>query len=381
MNPADVSGLELSRRFYHEAVGPVLQTGWPDLPYSAALLGKGSEVLGFDDRMSRDHDWGPRLILFLSDRDRREQGEALRDELARRLPVTFLGYPTHFTEPDPDGDGTRRMHPGVGGPVRHGVEITDLETYLDGYLGIRSVQGIGAADWLTLPEQKLLSLTAGEVFHDGLADPADGEPRAGRGVLARMRSRLDYYPRDVWLFQLAAAWARIGQEEHLVGRAGHVGDEVGAALIAARLVRDLMRLCFLMERTYAPYPKWLGAAFRRLQCGPALDPVLREVLAARDWESRESHLVVAYQSVAAMHNELGITNPLSDRVARFFERPFRVMAFHGFSDALLGRVDAGFLTDALRRSPIGGVDLVSDSPGVLEEPGFRPALRRLYGSR
>ena len=67
---------------------------------------------------------------------------------------------------------------------------------------------------------------------------------------------------------------RLNQEEHLMGRAGMVGDEIGSAVIGARLVRDLMHLCFLMERKYAPYPKWFGTAFARLACEAELCPVL-----------------------------------------------------------------------------------------------------------
>ena len=99
-----------------------------------------------------------------------------------------------------------------------------------------------------------------------------------------MRERLAFYPRDVWLYLLAAGWARIGQEEHLMGRAGSVGDEVGAALIAARLVRDVMRLGFLMERQYPPYPKWFGTAFRRLACAERLLPALERTLQATTWQ-------------------------------------------------------------------------------------------------
>ncbi|MDE0312275.1 MAG: hypothetical protein OXI52_08420, partial [Caldilineaceae bacterium] len=60
-----ISGMELSRRFYWEAVRPVLERSFCGLPHAAALIGAGSETLGFDDEMSTDHGWGPRLQLFL----------------------------------------------------------------------------------------------------------------------------------------------------------------------------------------------------------------------------------------------------------------------------------------------------------------------------
>ena len=43
-----------------------------------------------------------------------------------------------------------------------------------------------------------------------------------------------------------------------------MGDELGSAVLGARLVESAMRLAFLMERTYAPYVKWFGTAFARL---------------------------------------------------------------------------------------------------------------------
>lgn len=63
--PVFVSGLELSRRFFHEAVRPLVTSVFPDLRYAAALLGQGSEVLGFDNELSVDHDWGPRVFILL----------------------------------------------------------------------------------------------------------------------------------------------------------------------------------------------------------------------------------------------------------------------------------------------------------------------------
>ena len=54
-----VPGAGLSRRLYHEVVRPILSARFPDLRHAAPLLGLGSEVLGFDDEMSTDHDWKP----------------------------------------------------------------------------------------------------------------------------------------------------------------------------------------------------------------------------------------------------------------------------------------------------------------------------------
>ena len=129
------------------------------------------------------------------------------------------------------------------------------------YLGYDLNDPISAADWLTFPEHKLLTITRGGVFHDSLG-------------LSDVRRRFSYYPHDVWLYLLACVWALIEEEEALMGRAGVVGDEVGSAIIASRLVRDLMGLCFLMERRYAPYAKWFGTAFNQLACANDLLPYL-----------------------------------------------------------------------------------------------------------
>ena len=67
--PDFLPGLELNRIFYIEAVKPILDREFPALQYSAALIGGGSEVLGFDTEMSSDHHWGPRVMLFFADED------------------------------------------------------------------------------------------------------------------------------------------------------------------------------------------------------------------------------------------------------------------------------------------------------------------------
>jgi hypothetical protein len=221
-------------------------------------------------------------------------------------------------------------------------------------------------DWLVMPQQHLLHVTAGEIFHDGVG-------------LASLRTELAFYPDDVWLYLLAGEWARIAEEEHLMARAGYVGDEVGARLLAASLVRTMMRLCFLMERRYAPYPKWFGSAFRRLACGPECHPLMNAVLTSEGWQARDRALTQAFEVLARMHNRMSLTAPMPETASRFYERPFHVMAFHGFARALAERIESPEGRALLGRRGIGSIDTWTGSTDLLESvTERRDALRALY---
>lgn len=126
-------GLELSRAFYEEAVRPILVRRFPRLEHGAALIGPGSEVLGYDDETSTDHHWGPRVQLFLDD-----LGPAAEVErtLARELPTSFGGFPTNFGPPDEIG--SRLLVAVDEGPVAHRVECLRLGDFLRGTASGRS---------------------------------------------------------------------------------------------------------------------------------------------------------------------------------------------------------------------------------------------------
>lgn len=360
-----VPGIELCGRFYREAVRPILDAHFPQLPHAAALVGAGSEVLGFDDEMSTDHHWGPRVLIFLREPDRRQHAAAIGETLSRRLPHEFHGYPTSFTEPNPDDDDVQLLQAIDSGPVNHRVSTHTIRGFFSEQLGFDVDRQLQAADWLTFSEQRLLSVTAGAVYHDEIG-------------LRAVQARFAYYPHDVWLYRLAAGWTRIGQEEHLMGRAGLAGDEIGSALIGARLARDVMQLCFLMERTYAPYPKWFGTAFKRLSCADDLCPVLTRVLQAEAWRVRDRALAQAYETVARMHKALGLTERLPERTIPFHGRPFHVIAVHGFAQALVQRIQDPAVKRVADRPLIGGLDQFSDSTDLLSNPSWRPALKELY---
>jgi hypothetical protein len=358
-----IPGLALAGLYYEEAVKPILAAHHPRLVHSAGLIGPGSEVLGFDTEMSADHNWGPQVAIYLSATDHARIAEALRQTLGHELPFTFRGYPTHFEE-DPADPGTVVPELTQSRPINHRVHISVLGDFLRQYIGTVLSDGPTVLDWLTIPEQKLRSLVAGAVYHDGL------------NVLQPMRQKLAYYPDDVWLYLLSAQWQRIGQEEPFVGRAGIVGDEVGSALIAARLVRDLMRLCMLMERVYAPYPKWFGSAFAQLDCADRVTPVLECVLSSTNWQERGGHLAAAYEIAADMHNSLAITEPVPTRVSWFYSRPFRVIQ----GDSITRAIWEAIQDQEVRALPygVGKVDQYVDSTDVLSNTGRCRRLSALY---
>ncbi|MFB7270907.1 DUF4037 domain-containing protein [Streptomyces sp. NPDC056244] len=356
-------GLALSRIFYEEAVRPVLDESYPGLRHAAARVGTGSEVLGFDTARSADHEWGPQLNLFLAPEDAAEHGPDLHRLLAHRLPKQVRGWPTHFRHYDP-ADPVGHMAR-TDGPVNHRVSVGDVDGWLHSELGLgpRAYEAAPTVhDWLAMPQQKLAEVTGGAVFHDGL------------GTLGAARRRLAWYPDQVWRYLLACQWQRISQEEAFVGRCAEVGDDLGSAVVAGRLVRDLMRLCLLLRRRYAPYGKWLGSAFSRLGLGEELSASLRGALSASDHATREQHLCAAYEFVAALQNETGQAGPVDPSCRPYHSRPFRVLRADRFARAL-----AETVTDpVLRGLPLSGsVDQWADSTDVLGQPQL---LRAVVGA-
>jgi hypothetical protein len=308
-------------------------------------MGSGSEVVGFDTARSTDHDWGPRLELFVRPQDQAAAAK-LATLLDERLPETFLGFPVRYPRHD-------------GHPPLHQVTFSDLGAFLSTLLGFDPRRGASSGDWLRTPTQALLEVTGGAVFHDGL------------GELGPVLDTLAWYPDDVWRYVLASQWTRISQEEAFVGRCGEVGDELGSAVVAARLARDLMRLCLLMAHRYPPYSKWLGTAFSRLPAAAALTPQLRAALAATTWQEREAPLCAAYEVVGALHNGAGLTEWVDPNVRQFHSRPFRVIGGGRFAAALFRTIRDPWIAGL---PPVGAVDQFADNSDLVGHTDRRGAF-------
>lgn len=359
--PKFITGLQLCEQFYNEIVKDLFETEFPGLKYSAGLIDYGSEVLGFDTECSTDHDWGPRLLLLLSPKDIRNKKQ-ISNYFSKNLPSIFRGYSTHFGNPDKTGvQLLTEAKPGQ--PINHRIEIHTVKSFFKTYLLINPSDDLTTSDWLTMSEQKLRTIRSGKIFFDQLG-------------LKKVKKRLHYFPKNIWLYMLASEWMKISQEEPFVGRTGDVGDEIGSRIISARLVQSIMKLCFLMEKEYAPYSKWFGKAFSNLRCSKKLSPILNKVLASKNWQEREKYLSQAYKIIAQMHNDLKLTKPLSTDVSRFHDRPYLVIHGEVFANELKKKIKDPTVKKIA--GDIGSVNQFSNSIDLLENDKLLKKLKVLY---
>lgn len=341
--PKFIKGMQLSHDFYFEIVAPLLQKHFPGIEHSAARLGGGSDVLGFDDPTSCDHDWGPRVDLFLSGEDYEKVGQEVYDVLANTLPFTFKGYSTHFENDYLMGDNDQY-------PIIHRARTFSIDFFASRFLGFDPLKEISEIDWLRTTEQQLRTIRSGKVFHDGLS------------VLNDIKKKLHWYPDDIWIYLMACQWLRIDQEEPFMARCGDVGDELGSRVVAARLVKEIMGLCFYMEKEYAPYTKWFGTAFSKLECAQRLEPLLKKVFIQKNWRDREKVLSEVYLILAEMHNGLGLTEYIEPEISHFHDRPYLVPHSGRFVEALLDKVQSPRLRSMPRA--IGSVTQFTDSTDI-----------------
>ena len=244
-----MKGLEISEAYFAEFGLPLLRERFPDLLplVSAGLFGSGSECFGFDDEVSRDHDFDPGFMLLLPGEDVVDRKREFELERA------YAGLPEEF-------EGLRRskMAP-VGGARRGVMRMADFFEQKTGSPDARLTVG----QWLAVPPHALAEAVNGAVFHDG------------SGELTRTRERLARYPRDVRLKKLAGHLlmaAQAGQYNYL--RCLRHGEEAAAQLAAIEFARHAMSIAFLLNDAYEPFYKW---GFRAMRALPKL-PLVAELL-------------------------------------------------------------------------------------------------------
>ena len=234
-----MKGLKIARAYYEEYGEPMLREKFPELlPLIAAgLTGSGSECWGFDDEVSRDHDFEPGFCLFLPGEDVVDRKTAFALERAyAALPKEFMGLRRSLVSP-------------VGGP-RHGVLRT--AEFMKDKIG-KADGNLSLMDWLYMPDYVLAEAVNGEIFTDGY------------GEVTAIRERLMHRPEDVRLKKLAGQLLLMGQSGQYNYRRCLSHGETGAAQLAAvEFAKSSMAAVFLLNGVYQPYYKWSFRAMRAL---------------------------------------------------------------------------------------------------------------------
>ncbi len=231
------NGLELCEAFYQEYGVEMIHTLFPayESMIAVGLVGEGSDCFGFDDEVSRDHDFGPGFCMWLTDQVYDEIGEKLQ-KAYDALPATYMGVTRITTAKAKKRVGVHR--------------ISDFYSYL---IGTKDVP-VTNQQWLFAEDYQLAAATNGKVFRDDLGEFS----RIRKGLLA-------YYPEEVRLKKIArqaALMAQSGQYNYarMFGR----GEKVTAQIALSEFMKHTMAMVYLLNCTYAPFYKWMHKGMDRL---------------------------------------------------------------------------------------------------------------------
>jgi len=241
------NGLELSRKYFLETAEPRLNLDFPALypRIAAGLSGNGSECFGYDDKISRDHDWGVDFFLWVSEADRTS------------LPALQEWKQHLFTEHPPEFVRTRSAY----GAIIAAMTAGDFYRSLIGYPNIPTT----IEQWRRAPEENYAMAVNGAVFMDNF-----GEFTATRKKL------LDYFPEDLRKKRIAARCMALAQTgQYNLVRCAKRGDPVTTCMTLSRFNDNVIAIVFLLNRVFRPYYKW---AFRRMQELPVLGANAGELL-------------------------------------------------------------------------------------------------------
>lgn len=356
-----IKGLDLCEQFFEEIGKPILEEHYPTLKYTAGLIGYGSDVLGYDDRTSTDHMWGPRFYLFIGNENAGVKAQ-LESTFAKALPYTYKGYSVNFSVPNLEDHGVRIAEIITSGEVASLIFISTFDEFLKGYLGVSDLELLSDLDWLAFSEHRLLALTSGKLFVDRL------------NIQKRLEA-IRFYPENIKLYLLASNWSLISEEQAFVKRCGDCGDAIGSRLICSRIAERLMRLCFLYYNQYAPYSKWFGTAFNNLRIDDKIKETLLLALSTDDLENRENYLVNAQALVGELHNDCQITPFVSAEIGSYFGRDIKVIYPDNFVKAIMEKLK----NTAFENIPlIGTLSQVGNFTAIYEENRFSNQVKGLY---
>ncbi len=237
-----MKGLEAAKLLFEQAGLPMLERDFPnELPRIAAgLAGRGSECFGYDDDISRDHDFCPGFILWITEEDDERFGYRLARAYRKLL------QDCHPAEAESAPFSGSKL-----GMAERGV--CTVEHFLRARIGIpRAPQSW--QEWLHIPDYAFAETLNGAIFRDG------------PGLLTSIRVQIHSgMPEDVRLKKIAARVIMMAQSgQYNFMRCIRHGEPGAARIALAEFVQNAVQLIFLLNHSFAPYYKWMFRAMRDL---------------------------------------------------------------------------------------------------------------------
>lgn len=252
-----MKGIELARRFYEEFGKEMLHSKFKHIEDKIAvgLVGSGSECFGFDDEISKDHDFEPGFCIFLPDENIVDRKTAFMLEREYyKLPREFEGLKRSIINP-------------VGGN-RHGVIRT--EDFYTSKIGKPNGE-LSTYEWLNIPENYLAEATNGEIFVDNY------------GEFTAIRERVSAQPENIRLKKLAGNLLIMAQSgQYNYSRCISHGETAAAQLAVIEFSKATMKAVFLLNRKYMPFYKWSFRAMRELPLLPQLADTLEFLISSEN---------------------------------------------------------------------------------------------------
>ena len=233
-----MKGIEIAEKFYEDYGKQMISEQFADVEdrIAVGLVGEGSECFGFDDDISRDHDFEPAFCLFITEEDEKKFGFKL-ERAYSKLPKEYMGLKRQTLSPT--------------GGNRHGVIV--IEDFYKKFLGDSDAPS-SIKQWLYTPSSMLAQASNGKVFRDDL------------GIFSAIRNKIiKGYPEDIRLKKIAAntiMMAQAGQYNYgrLIDR-----KETGAAQLAVfEFVKHAISVIYLLNNKYQPFYKWAYRGMRDL---------------------------------------------------------------------------------------------------------------------
>lgn len=232
-----MNGISLAKEFYISHVLPMLKNDFPseENRIAVGIFGKGSECFGFDDEVSKDHDYKAGVSLFITRSDDAIFGYKLT-RAYNKLPKEFLGQ-TVASE-------------SLFGVDKFGVNI--IEDYFESLLGFSSIP-TDWKRWFYTPDYAFSEAVNGDIFKDDL------------GIVTDFRKRLvTYFPQDVKLKKIAGHLALSSQAGQYNYKRMIKHSEVAASTFAlTEFASNILYVIFALEDRFLPYYKWRLRALKQ----------------------------------------------------------------------------------------------------------------------